>query len=258
MTDTIDIEVEKKEEKKEEKVVAKPIEVDNFGGGLVPKTHVELKVVLTQIALGDGFPERFKNPEQRMAAYNLANSLMGSQWQLALNNIAIIKGQMSIYGELPGALAQRTGEVAEKEVYLIDAEYKRICTDNKNLNAEPWAGICQIQRKGRVKKEYSYTMDDAKKAGQYPPMKGVWENRQKVGEIPNEDSPWWKFTKVMLMRKAMNLAIKMEFPEAMVGVPIAEYDFDEAPDLKDVVDSRPSFTERAKALNGRFSNEVQQ
>lgn len=208
-------------------------------GALAPANASELVRTIKQIAAGGGFPERFDTEQKQIAAYNLAHSLMGGNWQIALNNIAIIKGAMCIYGELPGAIAEQTKEVAEKKVYCVDAEYNEICTGNKNLGAEPFAGVCVIQRKGREKKEFTYTLAEATKAGQYP---------------SGPHSPWTKFTKIMLMRKAMGMAIKFEFPDALCGAPIAEYDFDEAPDLKDVTPNNASNNgDRAKDLNSRFS-----
>lgn len=215
---------------KAQPAVAQPIGLTK--GEMVPKNAVELGVMLTKISTGGGFPARFDNAEKRMAAYNLGHSLMGSKWQLCLNNVAIIQGQMTIFGELPSALAEQTKEVVEKHVYAIDAEHKKICVENKNLDAPVYAGVCIIQRKGREKKEFTYTIEEAKKAGQYPSVKPEWKDGKRTGKmLENNDSPWMKFTKVMLMRKAMNLAVKFEFADAMVGVPIAEYDFDAAPDL---------------------------
>ncbi len=228
----------------------KPQPIELVHGGMAPKTAVELNAMLGQIATGGGFPKRFETPQQRLAAYNLANSLMGSKWQLAINNIAIIKGQMTIFGELPGALAEQTKEVAEKRVYCINEKYEEICTANKNITDLVFAGVCVIQRKGREKKEFTYTLQEARSAGQYPAMKNEYSNNKSTGkQIENPDSPWMRFTKLMLMRKAMNLAVKFEFADALIGVPIAENDFDQAPDL---VEERDVTTDNAKTLNGMF------
>lgn len=240
-----------KTEPKEAKTAA-PTAIVVETTGLTPKTSSELIRVVTQIAKGGGFPTIFKTLEQQVAAYNLASSLMGKQWQLAINNMYFIKGKLAIFGELPGTIAERTGEVAEKEIWLLDRDYTRICLANKNLDAAPWASVTTIQRKGRVKKEFYYTLDEATAAGQYPAMKPEYEGDRKTGRmVPNDDSPWNKHTKVMLMRKSMAMAIKFEFPEALVGVPIAEYDFDDAPDLKDVT---PNASEdKADMLNKKFA-----
>lgn len=226
------------------KVTAMPIAVKD--GTMAPSNNSELMRVVGQIAKGGGFPERFDTAEKRIAAYNMAHSLMGGRWQLALNNIAIIKGQMTIYGELPSALAEQTKEVQEKRVFCVDKDLNEICLKNKNIDADPFAGVCVIQRKGRMLKEFTYTIEEAEKAGQYPPMK--WDRDLKK-QVPNHDSPWEKFKKVMLMRKAMAMAVKFEFADAMVGVPVAEYDFDVAPDIKDVTPT----IDRAQSLNSRFT-----
>lgn len=216
---------------------------------LIPKDATEMKAIIKVIAEGKGFPERFKTAEERIAAFNLATSLMGKKWQLALNNIANIKGQLCVFGELPGAIAEQTGQVAEKQVFVVDKNYDRICLENKNLNAEVYAGICVIQRKGREKKEFFYTIDEAKNAGQYPPMK--WD-KVKQEKIVNNDSPWMNHTKIMLMRKAMNMAVKFEFPDAMLATPIAEYDFDVAPDLEKDVTPENSL---ARELNQEYGSD---
>lgn len=237
----------------EESAAAPPKQIALKDGSLAPANVSELMRTIENIARGGGFPARLDTPQKRVAAYNLAHSLMGAQWQLALNHIAIIHGQMCIYGELPGSLAERTGEVEERHVYVIDDQYNKICTENKNLSSFPYAGVIKIKRKGREMKEYYYTIDQAKNAGQYPAMK----RNKKTRELePNPDSPWMKFTTIMLMRKAQAIGVKIEFPEAFVGVPIAEYDFDMAPDLKDVTPSESGGSDRAKELNLRFTKPV--
>lgn len=217
---------------------------------LAPKNNAELLRVLKVIKDGGGMPERFDTQAKQVAAYNLSSALMGPKWQLAMNNIAIIKGQMSIYGELPSALAEQTGEVQEKDLYCVDKELKKMCLANKNVNVEPYAGVCNIQRKGRKIKEFVYTVDDALRAGQLPAMK--WSKKE-GRQVPNDDSPWVKHLRTMLMRKAMALAVKFEFADAVMGVPISEYDFDVIPDgsLKDVT----PVNEAAEEINREYKDE---
>ena len=204
----------------------KAIQLDN-SMSLLPSNNEEMARVITVVSKGGGFPKYFETFEQKVAAFNLATSLMGKRWQLALNNIAPIKEKLTIWGELPGALAQATGELITKRVYAIDQEYNEICTKNKNLDASPYAGVCLIKRRGdNAAEEFTYTMTEAGNAGQYPPKK-------RDGSIAN-DSPWMKYTKIMLMRKAMGMAIKFKFPDALVGCEIAEYNYDVAPDLEDI------------------------
>lgn len=226
-----------------------PIPV-NESGLVTPSNNIELVRTITEIAAGGGFPECFKTPAQRFAAYTMARALAGDSFQLALNNLAIIKGKMSMYGELPKALAQRTGEVEAFKVYAVDEHMKPISLENNNLNAIPYAGVCDVKRKGQPANQFTYTIAEARTAGQYPPMKAVWENNKKVGEEINNDSPWIKFTRIMLMRKAQAMAVKFEFPDAIIGTPVAE-DYDEAPDLVPIRDVKPSM-DKADLLNNSF------
>ncbi|CAK9250657.1 unnamed protein product [Sphagnum jensenii] len=197
--------------------------------------------MIKKVGEGGGFPVRFDTPQRRLAAYTMAHALRGKRWQLCLPNLAFIKNQLVMFGELPGSLAEETGEMQEKEVFLINEKYERICTENKNLNDFPFAAVCHIQRKGRAKKEFTYTMEQAKAAGQYPAKKSD-------GTL-SPDSPWNKFTNIMLLRKAMGLGIKFEFPDALIGAPIAELDYDQAPDL---VEERDVTDNKANDLNKMF------
>ena len=247
------MEVEAQEVPKEEQAEAKatgPQPIGLLRGDLAPSNSAELGAMIKKVGEGGGFPVRFDTPQKRLAAYTMAHALRGKRWQLCLPNLAFIKNQLVMFGELPGSLAEETGEMQEKEVFLINEKYERICTENKNLNDFPFAAVCHIQRTGRVKKEFTYNMEQARKAGQYPAMKNVYEGGKKVGEVESEDSPWNKFTNVMLLRKAMGLAIKFEFPDAIIGAPIAELDYDQAPDL--VEERDVSEGNKANDLNKMF------
>jgi hypothetical protein len=235
------------ETKPEAEAKAKPAPIPVEEGGLKPTNANQLMTVIKNVSDGKGFPECFKTQAEQIAAYNLAHSLMGGQWQLALNHMAFVKGKLTIYGELPGALAHRTGQVENWKLFAIDKDHKEICVENKNLDSNPYAGVLRVKRKGQEQCEYTYTINEAQVAGQYPATK--WD-KQTREQVPNPDSPWMKFTKIMLMRKAQSLGVKFQFPEALVGVPIAEYDFDEAPDLVPVKDVTP--VNRAGELNNRF------
>lgn len=240
-------------ENKPEQIKPKAIALDQ-NKTLSPLDAIELDRMLRALYDGGGLPKRFDTREKRIAAYSLARSIMGDQWQLALNNIAELKGSMMIYGELPRAIVERTKEVGEFKVYVIDREYREINILNKNLDQEPFAGVCEVMRKGREKKVYSYSIDEAKKAGQYPAMK---YSKEKGTQVINEDSPWMKFTKIMLMRKAQALGVKFEFPDALLGAAIAEYEEDSAPDLTGFKDVTPS-KDLATDLNKKFGESNEQ
>ncbi len=91
--------------------------------------------------------------------------------------------------------------------------------ENKNLDAEVWAAVCQIKRKNRSMNEYTFTMGEAETAG-----------------LKSKSGPWKQYPKIMLARRAIGHAIKFEFPDAVMGVGIAEYDHHQAPDLEPIRD----------------------
>lgn len=205
-----------------------------------PADNRELRGLIATLAKGGAFPSAFDNEPKQIAAYNMARALCGDQWQLALNHMAFVENKLCIYGELPGKLAENTKEVAEKSVKLFTKDYVEICLANKNLDAEPWAAVCKIQRKGREPKEFHFTQEHAKKMNKLPAKPG---------------SGWSKDLGTMLRRRAMAQAIKFEFPDAILGAPIAEYDFGEAPDIGDIKDVTPK-GKISKSLMDELDNEA--
>ncbi len=202
---------------------------------MVPGDSKELSYYLQKIGIGGGFPAIFDTNEKKLAAYNLARALLGDRWQLALNHMAFIEGKLCIYGELPGDAVVRTGQLKNKKVWLIDKDYKEISVANKNLEVEPWGAVMEITRLGHDKNTFHFTIEDARKLGKYPE--------------PNKNKPWAKAIGTMLLRRVQSFGYKFTFPEAFVGVPIAEYDFDVAPDLENIRDVGPAMADK---LNSKF------
>lgn len=199
-----------------------------------PQNTAELMRTVKQLMKGDGFPRHLDTAEKVIAAWNLAASLKLPP-QVAIRNIAVINGTPCIWGDLPKALAENTGELEQFRLICIDKDYQEICLQNKNLDAEPFGAVCKIKRKGRTENEYSYTVTEAR-------------NARLLGNPKRE--VWSLYTKVMLMRKAMGMAVRIEFPDALMGCAVAEYDLDQAPDLKDVT---PPTEDKAALVNARFA-----
>ncbi len=202
-------------------------------GLLAPTNQKQLVALIGELLKSGSLPKWYQNTAQVLTAWNYAASL-GLTPQPNLKNIALIDGTPCLFGDAPRALAQKTGELEYCKVFVCNDKYERICFENKNLADIPFAGICQIKRKGRDPESFSFSVEDAKKAG-------LWGRVSKSGA----PSPWVKYDKIMLMRRAQAMALKFEFAEALSGVEIAEYTFNEAPDLKDVTPSG----EREEVLN---------
>lgn len=200
----------------EKAAVPVPISVDAKTQALVARDNTELVRLIRTFMKGVAFPKTLDTEEKIIAAWQVAASLKIPP-MIAMQNMAVINGSVAIWGQLPKALAEATGEMQDFRQFFIDKEMNEICLKNKNLNAEIWAAVVQIRRKDRSTNEYFFSVDDAKTAG-----------------LLNKSGPWKEHRKVMLARRTVGMAIKFEFPDALMGVAIAEYDLHEAPDLKDV------------------------
>lgn len=217
-----------------EAVVRAPttIEIDRKTSGLVARDNTELVRIIRIMMKGMAFPKTLDTEEKIIAAWNVAASLKLPP-AIAIQNMAVIHGSVCIWGQLPKALAEASGELEDFSLVLIDKDQASILLENKNLNAEPWGAVCRIKRKGRTTNEYVFTMNDAEKAG-----------------LDKKSGPWKDYRKIMLSRRAVANAVKFEFPDALMGLNVAEYDLNEVPDLRDVTDG----TERTKTFNETLKN----
>jgi hypothetical protein len=196
------------------------IRIDEKTQQLVAKDNSELMRLIRTFMKGTAFPKTLDTEEKVIAAWQVAASLKIPP-MVAMQNMAVIHGSVCIWGQLPKALAEATGEIEKWTQFYVDKDQKKISFDNQNLNAEVWACVVQVKRKGRDQNEYFFSVEDAAKAG-----------------LLNKSGPWKDHRKVMLARRTSGMAVKFEFPDALMGVSVAEYDLHTAPDLKDVTPSR--------------------
>jgi hypothetical protein len=148
-------------------------------------------------------PKAYKSPQQVLVGMQYAYEL-GLKPLMALRQIAVINGQPSLWGELPLGLVRRSGLLEYFREWHVDKDYKEISFENKNLDVQVFAALCEVQRKGGEKRTYSFTQKDKHGLG----VSAIWNS----------------FEKVMMMRKARALALKAQFPDVLEGMPIAEYD----------------------------------
>lgn len=199
-----------------EKTNVRPLVLHEKNQQIVARDQAELYRLINVFMQGNAFPKTLDTPAKAVAAWQVAASL-GLPPMVCMANLAIINGSIAMWGQLPKALAERTGEMEDFQIFLIDKAQKRISQEAGNLGEEPWGAVCRVKRKGRALNEYVFTENDAKRAG-----------------LLNKSGPWKEYRPVMYQRRATAFAMKMEFPDALMGVPVAEYDLDAAPDLKDV------------------------
>ena len=214
----------------------------NEQGKVVARNNSELLRYCGALVLGDVVPQRFDTPQKLFAALMFVRDL--GLPDTAIRQVANIHGTMCAFGDLPLALAQRTGELIYFEEKWFDREYNVICFENKNLDAEVYGAVCWIARSKSDKQSFSWTLRDSEQAGLYP--------------AKSPQAPWAKYTRLMLRYKARSIALKSLFADAINGVGIAEYDFDALPEsdapLKDVTPRE----ERHRDMRSAFRQQLEE
>lgn len=206
MEETIDVEkIEKEIQVKEPKEQPKPIALEN--GLLSTKDSNEEWRVAQLMLSSKSLPKHFESVPQVMMAVQFLKSF-GFNPFTAIRQTMIVNGSISIWGDLPLSLCQKSGELESIREFIIDKDYKEICFENHNLSAEMYAGVCMIKRKGRELVTKAFTVDDAVSAG-------LWG-----GNV------WKKFPKRMIQMRTRSLALKDVFSDILSGVSINEYDID--------------------------------
>lgn len=213
------------------------IQVRKGGADLAPANHLELLAFIDRMIESKSVPRHLENRLQVLAAWNFAAQLKLPP-QPSLRNIAVIEGNPSLFGDLPLSLVEAHKDFKFYREYLISDDYREICIANKNLNADIYAGVIEIQRKGmKEPATYTFTREEALKAGlmAWNEKEKVFQARKRNGEW-SPHSPWSKYQGTMYIRRARGKGIKAHFADAICGAGIAEYDYHQAPDLENIRD----------------------
>ena len=125
-----------------------------------------------------------------------ANIFLAVQWGMevglaplqALQNIAVINGKPSIYGDAALALVR-----ASKSF-----EFIREIIENEGDKA---VAVCVIKRRGEPEHTVRFSMEDAKQA-----------------KLASKQGPWVEYPKRMLQMRARGFAIRDIFPDVMRGL----------------------------------------
>jgi hypothetical protein len=119
----------------------------------------------------------------------------------ALQNIAVINGKPSVYGDAAMALVQASPVCDNIEEYFEGEE-----------GSGKYRAVCVAHRKGRQPVTATFSVEDAKRAG-------LW----------GKQGPWQAYPKRMLQMRARGFALRDAFPDVLKGLITAE----EAQDFPD-------------------------
>ena len=140
----------------------------------------------------------------------------------ALQNIAVINGRPSVYGDALLALVQAHPSFEDvKEAF-----------DEKTNTA-----FCSVKRKNQDEYTVSFSSEDAKKAG-------LW----------GKAGPWSQYPKRMLQMRARSFALRDKFADALSGLIMAE----EAQDYSTISDVTPKTQTLNSKLDELINDQVQE
>lgn len=156
------------------------------GFSLHPENMEQAMKIATMLAKSEMVPKQYKTkPEDTLVAMMMGSELGLNPIQ-ALQNIAVINGRPSIYGDALVALVQSHSAFGGVE---------------ETFDEQSMTATCITWRKGGAKHKQTFSQNDAVKAG-------LWD---KAG-------PWKQYPKRMLQMRARGFSLRDSFADALAGL----------------------------------------
>lgn len=147
-------------------------------------------------------PKGIEKPEAIVVAIQMGLEV-GLTPMAALQNIAVINGRPTVWGDAQLAIVRGTGELEEFDEWF-EADGKRIDRNPVSFTDSVTA-VCRVKRRGYPAAESSFSVADAKRAG--------------LGDKPG---PWKQYPARMLRARARAFALRDQFGDALKGILAAE------------------------------------
>lgn len=157
--------------------------------GFAPTTMTEAIQFSEMLASSNMIPKQYQGKPNDVLVCVQWGYEMGLAPMQALQNIAVINGKPSVYGDAAMALVQNSPVCEDIEEYI-----------EEEGTANPVA-VCVAKRKGRKPVTAKFSVDDAKRAG-------LW----------GKQGPWSQYPKRMLQMRARGFALRDAFPDVLKGL----------------------------------------
>jgi hypothetical protein len=174
--------------------------------GFAPTTLTEAMTFSDMLANSSMVPKAYQGKPQDILVCVQWGMEMGLAPMQALQNIAVINGKPSVYGDAAMALVQASSVCEDVEEF-----FEGEGTTNP-------VAVCVAKRKGRKPVTARFSVEDAKRAG-------LW----------GKQGPWSAYPKRMMQMRARGFALRDAFPDVLKGLITAE----EAQDYPDEAKPRP-------------------
>lgn len=174
--------------------------------GFAPATLTEAIQFSDMLANSSMVPKAYQGKPQDILVCVQWGYEMGLAPMQALQNIAVINGKPSVYGDAMMALVQASSVCEDIEEF-----FEGEGTPNP-------VAVCVAKRRGRKPVTARFSVEDAKRAG-------LW----------GKGGPWSAYPKRMMQMRARGFALRDAFPDVLKGLITAE----EAQDYPDEAKPRP-------------------
>ena len=178
--------------------------------GFLPATFGEAKQFATELASSNLVPKQYAGkPLDILVAIQWGTELGLAPMQ-SLQNIAVINGKPSVYGDALMALV-----LANPACEGVEEFFEGEGTSNP-------VAVCIAHRRGRKPVTAKFSVEDAKRAG-------LW----------GKQGPWTQYPKRMLQMRARGFALRDSFPDALKGLITVEEAQDYPEETKQAVKDIP-------------------
>lgn len=161
--------------------------------GFAPATITEAIQFSEMLASSQMVPKAYQNKPQDIMVCVQWGYEIGLAPMQALQNIAVINGKPSVYGDAAMALVQASPVCEDIEEYF-----------EGEGTTNPIA-VCVAKRKGRKPVVAKFSVEDAKRAG-------LW----------GKGGPWTAYPKRMMQMRSRGFALRDAFPDVLKGLITAE------------------------------------
>lgn len=172
-------------------------------GNWTMRDETEELAIIHRLRAARAIPQSFENNDQVAYAMQFLKK-RNLDPMVCIGDTGFVNGKFILYNDAPLAIVEKTGllEYFEEFTYTVDdkGEYKRRCYENRNLHERPAGAVCVVQRRGRPKMEFAWSVQDAREARQM-----------------DKPGPWKTDLAGMLKYKARSRALKSQFASALAG-----------------------------------------
>lgn len=179
--------------------------------GVQLRSFAEIFAFAKCIANSGLAPKGIDRPESIVIALQMGMEL-GLPPMASLQNIAVINGRPSLWGDAQLAVVRASGELEAIEEWF-EADGKRL-PRNPVVYTDDTIAVCRVKRKGCEAMEIGFSVADAKRAG-------LWAKQ----------GPWSQYPFRMLRFRARSFILRDVFGDALRGLLSSEeaMDIDAAP-----------------------------